>query len=81
MPIFGLMSILWPFTEWIKTTLLGRYLVSSPQDNAGFGVALRFRDEVVEQRLKDIAAGKVDDRKDFLYQYADIIPLCRVQFG
>ncbi|UNI24529.1 hypothetical protein JDV02_010266 [Purpureocillium takamizusanense] len=71
MPVFGLMSIFWPFTEWIKTTFLGRYLVSSPQDKTGFGVALRFRDEVVEQRLKDIAAGKASDRRDFLHHFLE----------
>ncbi|KAJ6439271.1 hypothetical protein O9K51_07156 [Purpureocillium lavendulum] len=71
MPIFGLISILWPFTEWVKTTYLGRFLVSSPQDKAGFGVALRLRDDVVEQRLRDAADGKVDNRRDFLYNFLE----------
>lgn len=58
LPAFGLMCRLYPFTEWAKTTFLGKYLVAKPEDDSGIGVLMRFRDKLIDERQKDIEAGK-----------------------
>lgn len=67
---FGLMARLWPFTNFIKKTPLGKYLVAKPEDNSGIGMLMRFRDKLIAQRLKDIAEGKVV-RVDLLQTFLD----------
>ncbi|KAJ5770959.1 uncharacterized protein N7511_003010 [Penicillium nucicola] len=58
LPAFGLLARLHPFTSWIKTTFLKKYLVAKPEDNTGIGVLMRFRDRLIDQRIKDIETGK-----------------------
>lgn len=58
LPAFGLMSRLHPFTSWIKETWVGKkYLVARPEHNSGIGTLMRFRDDLLSKRLKDIESG------------------------
>lgn len=63
---FGLMARLYPFTNWVKSTFMGKYLVASPEQESGIGTLMRFRDKLIAQRYKDIEAGKTDGRIDLL---------------
>lgn len=63
---FGIMARLWPFTNWIKSTFLGKYLVATPEQDSGIGTLMRFRDRLIEKRYKDIEAGTTDGRIDLL---------------
>jgi hypothetical protein len=65
-PYFGLMCRLYPFTEWVKTTVLGHKLVAKPEDASGIGVLMRFRDKLIDQRMKDIKTGTIGSRVDLL---------------
>lgn len=67
---FGLMARLWPFTNFIKKTPLGKYLIAKPEDDSGIGMLMRFRDKLMNQRLQDVAEGKVD-RVDLLQTFID----------
>jgi cytochrome P450 len=67
---FGLMARLWPFTNFIKKTPLGKYLIAKPEDDSGIGMLMRFRDKLMQQRLKDVKEGKVD-RVDLLQTFID----------
>ncbi|KAL1610164.1 hypothetical protein SLS60_001829 [Paraconiothyrium brasiliense] len=67
---FGLMARLWPFTNFIKKTPLGKYLVAKPEDNSGIGMLMRFRDKLLAQRLKDVAEGNIE-RVDLLQTFID----------
>lgn len=67
---FGLMARLWPFTDFVKKTLLGKYLVAKPEDNSGIGMLMRFRDGLIKQRLKDLEEGKIE-RVDLLQTFLD----------
>jgi cytochrome P450 len=67
---FGLMARLWPFTNFIKKTPLGKYLVAKPEDNSGIGMLMRFRDKLLTQRLKDVEEGKIE-RVDLLQTFID----------
>lgn len=67
---FGLMARLWPFTNFIKNTPLGKYLVAKPEDNSGIGMLMRFRDKLLTRRLKDVQEGKIE-RVDLLQTFID----------
>lgn len=69
LPAFGLMCRLYPFTEWMKTTFLGKYMVAKPEDDSGVGVLMRFRDKLIEERLAAIKTGKSTGRIDLLQTY------------
>ncbi|KAE8165445.1 cytochrome P450 [Aspergillus tamarii] len=71
LPAFGLLARLHPFTSWVKTTFMKKYLVAKPEDNTGIGVLMRFRDRLIEQRLSEIAEGKNVDRVDLLQTFID----------
>jgi hypothetical protein len=59
MMAFGLLARFHPFTTWVKQTTLGkRILVATPQDDSGIGVLMRYRDKLLEERLRDIEEGK-----------------------
>jgi cytochrome P450 len=64
------MARLHPFTTFIKRTFLGKYLVAKPEDNSGIGMLMRFRDGLIETRLKDLAEGK-KGRVDLLQTFLD----------
>jgi hypothetical protein len=66
LPAFGIMCRLYPFTEWVKTTWAGRYLVAGPEDKSGVGVIMKFRDKLIDERMKDIKAGRTGGRVDLL---------------
>ena len=67
LPIFGFMARLYPFTNFMKKTWLGkRYLVAKPEDQSGMGTLMRFRDKLLEKRMQDIEAGVTTGRTDFL---------------
>ncbi|KAF7617488.1 hypothetical protein AFLA_006409 [Aspergillus flavus NRRL3357] len=71
LPAFGLLARLHPFTSWMKTTFMKKYLVAKPEDNTGIGVLMRFRDRLIEQRLREIAEGKDVGRVDLLQTFID----------
>jgi cytochrome P450 len=50
---FGILARLWPFTSWMKTTFLAKYLVATPEQESGIGAVMRFRDNLLAQRLAD----------------------------
>lgn len=60
------MARLYPFTNWVKSTWMGKYMVASPEQNSGIGSLMRFRDGLIEQRYKDIQAGTTSGRTDLL---------------
>jgi cytochrome P450 len=67
LPAFGIMARLYPFTNWIKSTWVGeKYLVASPEQDSGIGTLMRFRDNLIKQRQKDIEAGTTGGRVDLL---------------
>lgn len=68
---FGIMARLWPFTNWIKSTFLGKYLVATPEQDSGIGTLMRFRDRLIEKRYKDIEAGTTDGRIDLLQTFIE----------
>ena len=63
---FGIMARLYPFTNWVKSTFLGKYLVASPEQDSGIGTLMRFRDKLIAKRYADIENGKTDGRIDLL---------------
>lgn len=63
---FGIMARLYPLTNWVKGTFLGKYMVASPEQDSGIGTLMRFRDRLIEQRFKDIEAGSTTSRIDLL---------------
>ncbi|KAI3317589.1 cytochrome P450 [Xylariaceae sp. AK1471] len=68
---FGLMARLYPFTNFIKKTFLGKYMVASPEQDNGVGVLMRFRDKLLAQRLEDIEKGHLQGRVDLLQTYLE----------
>ncbi|KAF2639602.1 flavonoid 3',5'-hydroxylase [Massarina eburnea CBS 473.64] len=68
---FGIMARLYPFTNWVKSTFLGKYLVASPEQDSGIGSLMRFRDRLIQTRYDDIAAGKATGRIDLLQTFID----------
>lgn len=70
LPAFGLMCRLYPFTTWVKETWFGdKYLVAKPEDDSGIGSLMRFRDKLIDQRVKDIKTGSTGGRIDLLQTY------------
>ena len=63
------MARLHPFTSWIKTTFLGKYLIATPEDKSGIGTVMRFRDKVIAERVEDIKKGTTGGRIDLLQTY------------
>jgi hypothetical protein len=63
---FGIMARLYPFTNWVKSTFLGKYMVASPEQDSGIGTLMRFRDRLIAQRFKDIENGSTGGRIDLL---------------
>jgi hypothetical protein len=63
---FGLMARLYPFTNWMKSTFLGKYMVASPEQDSGIGILMRFRDRLIKERYDDVASGKNLGRIDLL---------------
>ncbi|RYP80341.1 hypothetical protein DL769_002521 [Monosporascus sp. CRB-8-3] len=68
---FGIMARLYPFTNWVKSTFLDKYLVASPEQESGIGTLMRFRDRLIEKRFKDIEAGITGGRIDLLQTFID----------
>ncbi|PYH89590.1 cytochrome P450 monooxygenase [Aspergillus ellipticus CBS 707.79] len=68
---FGLMARMHPFTSWIKTTFLKKYLVAKPEDDSGIGVLMRFRNRLIDQRLRDINEKKDIGRIDLLQTFLE----------
>lgn len=61
------MAHLHPFTNWIKSTWVGgKYLVAGLEDNSGMGMLMRFRDNLIDKRLKEIEAGAAGEKVDIL---------------
>ncbi|KAJ6120868.1 hypothetical protein N7523_005148 [Penicillium sp. IBT 18751x] len=71
LPAFGLLARLHPFTSWMKTTFMKKYLVATPQDDSGIGVLMRFRDRLIEERLKDIQSGSKIVQTDLLQTFLE----------
>ena len=71
LPLFGVLSRIYPFTNWIKKTWLGeKYFIMTPEHQGGFGTMMRFRDKLIDERIDDTKAGKADGRVDLLQTYA-----------
>ena len=68
---FGIMARLYPMTNWIKSTFLGKYMVASPEQESGIGNLMRFRDRLIAQRFKDVEAGTTNGRIDLLQTYVE----------
>ncbi|CEL00466.1 Putative Monooxygenase [Aspergillus calidoustus] len=68
---FGLLARLHPFTSWVKTTFLKRYLVAKPEDDSGIGVLMRFRDSLIERRLEELKQNKDIGRIDLLQTFLE----------
>lgn len=71
LPAFGLLARLHPFTSWLKTTFLKKYLVATPADDSGIGVLMRFRDKLISQRIEDNNSEKETKRVDLLQMLLD----------
>lgn len=71
LPAFGLLARLHPFTSWMKTTFLKKYLVATPTDDSGIGVLMRFRDKLISERIQHIEEGKNLNRVDLLQTFLD----------
>ncbi|KAL4865772.1 hypothetical protein BDV12DRAFT_187949 [Aspergillus spectabilis] len=71
LPAFGLLARLHPFTSWVKTTFLKKYLVARPEDDSGIGVLMRFRDSLIEQRVQDLKTTADIGRIDLLQTFLD----------
>ena len=67
---FSLTSRLYPMTAWLKKTPFKSFLVASPKQNFGIGILMKFRDELIARRMRDIEEGKLgpEDRVDLLQQ-------------
>ena len=63
---FGIMARCYPFTNWVKGTFLGKYMVASPEQDSGIGTLMRFRDKLIKQRFEDIEKGNTVGRIDLL---------------
>lgn len=63
---FGIMARLYPMTNWIKSTFLGKYIVATPEQDSGIGALMRFRDGLISQRYKEIESGTTTGRLDLL---------------
>ncbi|KAG7122389.1 Cytochrome monooxygenase gsfF like protein [Verticillium longisporum] len=68
---FGIMARCYPFTNWVKSTFLGKYLVASPEQDSGIGTLMRFRDRLITKRFNDIKAGTTDGRIDLLQTFIE----------
>ncbi|KAJ5682561.1 hypothetical protein N7462_005726 [Penicillium macrosclerotiorum] len=71
LPAFGMLARLHPFTSWMKTTFMKKYLVATPQDDSGIGVLMRFRDRLIDERVDTIKNGKKIDRIDLLQTFIE----------
>ncbi|KAL3480531.1 cytochrome P450 [Aspergillus californicus] len=71
LPAFGLLARLHPFTSWIKTTFLKKYLVAKPEDDSGIGVLMRFRDRLIKERVEDMKTKKDVGRIDLLQTFLE----------
>ncbi|KAG0158664.1 hypothetical protein PDIDSM_6183 [Penicillium digitatum] len=60
LPAFGLLARLHPFTSW-------------PADNSGIGVLMRFRDRLIDKRIKDIKYGRKPNRTDLLQTFLEAL--------
>ena len=67
---FGIMARMWPLMDWLKSTWVGKYLVTTPEDKNGFGAMMRFRDALIAKRLADLDRGE-KDRVDILQNFID----------
>ncbi|KAF4632208.1 hypothetical protein G7Y89_g5919 [Cudoniella acicularis] len=70
MPL-NVFSRLYPFTEWLKTTWFKSMLVATPKKKNGVGVLMRWRDKLLEQRLRDLEQGKKKERVDIMQSFLD----------
>ncbi|KAF9873690.1 hypothetical protein CkaCkLH20_08800 [Colletotrichum karsti] len=68
---FGIMARCWPFTNWMKSTFLGKYMVASPEQDSGIGTLMRFRDRLIAQRFEDIEKGNTNGRIDLLQTFIE----------
>ncbi|KAL3418538.1 flavonoid 3-hydroxylase [Phlyctema vagabunda] len=73
LPAFGMMARLYPFTGWVKRTWMGKYLVASPEQDSGFGVLMRWRDKLVDERIRENEEGTFEGKKrvDLLQAFLD----------
>ncbi|KAF2753440.1 flavonoid 3',5'-hydroxylase [Pseudovirgaria hyperparasitica] len=69
---FGIMSSLYPLTNWLRSTRIGeRFLIASPNDSGGWGRVMHFRDQLIAARRRDMAASKPRAQTDLLQIFLD----------
>ena len=70
LPIHSFLGRLYPLTAFLKRTWLRKYLVASPEQTYGIGVLMKFRDDIINERVRDMRTGKLnpDARLDLLQQ-------------
>ncbi|OLN87949.1 Pisatin demethylase 1 [Colletotrichum chlorophyti] len=73
---FGILARCYPFTNWVKSTFLGKYLVASPEQQSGIGTLMRFRDRLIAQRFEDIEKGTTNGRYAEVQQHCPYYVAC-----
>lgn len=67
LPLFGVLTMLYPFTNSVKSSWFGtKFLVSKPNDVSGIGKLMRFRDRLLTERIAENETGKSRERIDLL---------------
>ena len=70
LPLAGVLMRLYPFTQWIRDTWFGKkFMIISPKDKSGWGFLMRFRDQLIDRRRKELKDGTFDGRTDLLQAY------------
>ncbi|KAI5845680.1 putative cytochrome P450 monooxygenase [Morchella snyderi] len=68
LPAFGFLCRLHPFTKWIKKTWVAdAYMIPKPGDNTGIGNIMTFRDNLLEERIKN------NNDPDHKVEYKDLL--------
>ena len=67
LPLFGVLTMLYPFTSLVKKTWIGtKFLMATPEDASGIGKVMRFRDRLLTERITENENGKSRERADLL---------------
>jgi cytochrome P450 len=70
LPAFGFLCRLHPFTKWIKSTWVAdKYMIPKSGDPSGIGNIMKFRDDLIEERLEDNKKNPKNKRHDLLQSF------------
>ncbi|QSZ30214.1 hypothetical protein DSL72_004736 [Monilinia vaccinii-corymbosi] len=67
--VFGILAHLYPFVEWLTTGPLKRFFLVTPDMKNGIGQLMRWRDKLINARIREIEEGKRRDRVDLLQSF------------